>query len=106
MFFVFSPDCGYCNNATQTMVRNMDKLKDVQIIMVTYQPYDEMFTYYREYQLWRYPNITVGRDSQFFFPSFFKIRNFPSFYIYDKKGDFKEFLEGDVGIDALLAALK
>lgn len=106
MFFIFSPDCGHCNTATQMMLRNMDKLKDVQIMMVTYLPYEDMFKFYREYQLWRYPNITVGRDGNFFFPSFFKVKNFPSFYIYDKKGNFQKFLEGDVPAEALLEALK
>lgn len=104
--FVFSPECGHCQHETELMIKNMNKLKNYQILMVTYLPYNEMIEFYNNYKLNRFPNITVGRDAAFFFPVFYKVRNFPSFYIYDKKGNFKQFLEGDVAIDKILDALK
>lgn len=106
IFFIFSPECGHCQHETEMMIRHMDKLKDVQILMVTYLPYNEMMDFYNNYKLNRFPNITVARDAAFFFPVYFKVKNFPSFYIYDKKRNFKEFLEGDVAIDKILKALK
>ena len=84
----------------------MDKLKDVQILMFTYLPYNEMMDFYKNYRLNRFKNITVARDAAFFFPVYFKVKNFPSFYIYDKNRNFKKFLEGDVSVDKIIQALK
>lgn len=106
IFFVFSPECGHCQHETELMIKNIDKLKGVQILMVTYLPYNEMIDFYNNYKLNRFSNITVARDAAFFFPVYFKVKNFPSFYIYDKRGNFRQFLEGDVGIDKILNALK
>lgn len=106
IIFVFSPECGHCQHETEMMIKNMEKLKGTQILMVTYLPYNEMIDFYNNYKLNRFSNITVARDAAFFFPVYFKVKNFPSFYIYDKKGDFKQFLEGDVAIDKIMDALK
>ena len=106
IIFVFSPECGHCQHETELMIKNIDKLKGVQILMVTYLPYNEMIDFYNNYKLNRFSNITVARDAAFFFPVYFKVKNFPSFYIYDKRGNFRQFLEGDVGIDKILNALK
>ncbi|MCO6498447.1 MAG: thioredoxin family protein [Chitinophagaceae bacterium] len=106
MFFVFSPECGHCQSATEMMIKNMSALRHTEIVMVTYLPYDEMMAFYKKYQLNRFPNIVVARDASFFFPTFFKLKNFPSYYIYDRKGKFKQFYEGDVDINKLVVALK
>ncbi len=106
IIFVFSPECGHCQHETEMMIKNMDKLKGLQILMVTYLPYNEMIDFYNNYKLSRFSNITVARDAAFFFPVYYKVRNFPSFYIYDKKGNFKQFLEGDISIDKIVDALK
>jgi thioredoxin-related protein len=47
----------------------------------------------------------MARDTQFFFPVFFKVRNFPSIFVYDKKGNFEKNFEGSVKIEDILAAL-
>lgn len=105
IFFIFSPECGHCKHETEMMLKNINKLKHVQILMITYFPYEEMMDFYKAYNIKDYPQITMARDPKFFFPTYFQVKNFPSFYIYDKKGNFKEFLEGDIKIDTLLNAL-
>lgn len=101
MFFIFSPECGHCQKATAMLVKNMSRLKDVQILMISYFPLSEIRQFYNTYKLGRFSNITVTRDTKFYFPTFFQVRNFPSYYIYDKKWNFKKFLEGDVTIETL-----
>lgn len=106
IFFVFSPECGHCQRATQMITKNIEFFKNTEIVMVTYLPYNEMMDFYKKFQLSKFSNITVARDASFFFPTFYRIKNFPSYYIYDKKGNFKKFLEGDVTMDDILAAIK
>lgn len=105
LFFIFSPDCGHCQHETEMMLQDIHKFKNTQIIMITYLPYDEMIKFYNVYHIANYPQITMARDTKFFFPIFFKVQNLPSLFVYDKKGNFKKNFEGDVKMDSLTAEL-
>ncbi len=105
MFFIFSPECGHCQRATEMIVKNMDKFKDIQILMISYFPLGEIRQFYNRYKLGRFSNVTVSRDTKFYFPTFFQVRNFPSYYIYDKNWNFRKFLEGDVTVATLAKEL-
>ena len=105
IFIVFSPDCEHCQHETKDLLANIDKFKKTQIIMVTYLPYEEMMKFYNDYKIADYPMITMGRDAKFFFPVFFKVRNFPSIYVYDKDGKLRDSFEGTVSIDKIADAL-
>ncbi len=105
LFMIFSPDCEYCQRETDMLLKDIGKFTNTQIIMVTYLPYKEMIKFYHIYKIANYPQITMGRDTRFFFPVFFKVSNLPSLFVYDKKGSFKKAFEGDVKPDTILAEL-
>ena len=73
--------------------------------MITYLPYEEMIKFYKTYKIANYPQITMARDTKFFFPVFFKVRNLPSIFVYDKKGDLKKSFEGSVKIEDIIQEL-
>ncbi|MDP4284249.1 MAG: redoxin domain-containing protein [Bacteroidota bacterium] len=106
VIMVFSPDCGHCQNETNMLIKNINRFKNTQIIMVTYLPYSEMMKFYSIYKIANYPQITMGRDTKYFFPIFFKIQNLPSIFVYDKKGNFKQKFEGDVNPEKILEELQ
>lgn len=105
IFIIFSPDCGHCQHETEMLTQNLQKFRNTQIVMVTYLPYSEMIKFYHIYKIAEYPQITMARDTKFFFPVFFKVQNLPSIFIYDKNGNFKKAFEGDVKPETILAAL-
>ena len=105
VFMIFSPDCEHCQHETEALLANIEKFKGAQIVMITYLPYNEMIQFYKNYKIADYPQITMARDTKFFFPVFFKIRNLPSIFVYDKKGDFKKSFEGSVKIDKIAEEL-
>ena len=105
VFFIFSPDCGHCQHETEMMTREIQKFKNTQIVMITYLPYEEMIKFYKVYNIAKYPQITMARDTKFFFPIYFKVQNLPSIFVYDKKGNFKKSFEGDVKMDSIVAEL-
>ena len=105
IFMIFSPDCEHCQHETEMLTKNIDQFKNTQIIMVTYLPYDEMIKFYHVFKIANYPQITMGRDTRFFFPPFFHVRNLPSIFVYDKDGKFKKSFEGDVKPESILAEL-
>ena len=83
----------------------MKQFKNTQFVMVTYLPWEDLMAFYKVYKIANYPQITMGRDTRFFFPVFFKVTNFPSLFVYDKKGKFVKSFEGDVKPVTILAVL-
>lgn len=106
IFMIFSPDCEYCQHETEMLLKNIKEFKNTQIVMITYLPYKEMIKFYHIYKIADYPQITMARDTRFFFPVFFKVRNLPSLFVYDMKGNFKKAFEGDVKPETLLTELE
>lgn len=105
VFIIFSPDCEHCQRETEMITQSINDFKNTQIVMITYLPYEEMMSFYKTYKIARYPQIVMARDTKFFFPVFFKVRNLPSIFVYDKKGKFKKSFEGDVKVQTIIAEL-
>lgn len=80
LFMVFSPDCEHCQHETEELLANIKKFKNIQIVMITYLPYEEMIAFYKNYKIADYPQIIMARDTKFFFPVFFKVKNLPSVF--------------------------
>lgn len=105
IFIVFSPDCSHCQNEAKMLTQNIKQFKNTQFVMLTYLPYDKMMAFYHVFRIANYPQITMGRDTKFFFPVYFRVRDLPSIFIYDKNGHFKKSFEGDVKPETILAEL-
>ena len=104
LIMYFSPTCDHCQVQTDSMVAEMSKLKDVQILMASYSPLSEMKTFYEERALARYENILMGYDSKYFFPPFYKMSSLPFMALYDKKGNFITSFHGNTAIDKIVEA--
>jgi thioredoxin-related protein len=100
----FSPDCDHCKHQTESILADFKKFKDIEIIMATYQPFEELKEFNDHYRMAEHPNIKMGRDEKFFLPPFYKIRNLPYLALYDKKGNLVTTFEGTQKIDTILAA--
>jgi thiol-disulfide isomerase/thioredoxin len=105
VFIIFSPDCEFCQRETKALIENIDKFHNVQIVMATVLPFNQMLEYYNDFKLANYPIITMGRDGQYFFHTFFNVKYLPAIFIYDKKGRFKKAFEGSVKIENILDEL-
>ena len=105
IIMIFSPDCEHCQRATHDLQAHADEFKNVQIVMASPLDYSMIEKFYKEYNIAAYPNITMGRDGTYFLGSFYKITNFPSIFVYDKKGNFIEKFEGDVPFSKIAKVL-
>jgi thiol-disulfide isomerase/thioredoxin len=102
----FSPDCNHCQHQTEDMLADIDKLKNIEIVMATYQPFEEMVAFYKKYALNKYSNIKLGRDDKYFLPPFFRMQSLPYLALYDKKGKLVTTFEGNVKVDKLVKAFE
>ena len=98
----FSPSCDHCQHQVKDMLKRIDEFKHIQLVLATYQPFEEMVAFISEYKLDKHPNIKVGRDSKYVLPPFYHMQNLPYLALYDKKGSLVTTYQGNVSIDTLL----
>lgn len=82
----FAPDCGHCQYTVGELVKKMDSLKNVFFVFAAYKSLTEIGEFYNHYNLAVYPNIRMGRDPEYFIPSFYHVQSTPYVAVYDKKG--------------------
>lgn len=102
MVFVFSVDCDHCKHLTEEMLKNIDKFKKTQILMVTPFKVEQMKEYYDQYKIKDYPNIIMASEPTRQIMYFYDLHYFPGLYIYDKKQQLVKGFEGTAKIDSLL----
>lgn len=102
----FSPGCEHCIHQFEAMLKRMNDLKKYQIVMPTFQPIEELVEFNKKYKLEKYPNIITGRDTDYFFPPFYQIRNFPYFAFYNRHGKLINTFEGNMTVDNMLKRYK
>jgi hypothetical protein len=104
LFMYFSPTCDHCLLQTDSLLANINKFKDIQIVMATYQPMEEMRQFFTDKKIASYKNIKMGRDVKFFFPPFYKMNNLPFLALYDEKANLITVFEGTTKIPLILEA--
>jgi thioredoxin-related protein len=104
MVMYFSPECDHCKHQTKDLIAEMDKLKNIEIVMATYFPFAEMKDFYKYFRISDYPNIKLGRDEKYQIPSHYKIQSLPFLALYDKNGNLITTFEGNQKIATLLDA--
>jgi thioredoxin-related protein len=105
LIMYFSPTCDHCQHQWADMVQHKDKLKDIQIIMATYQPFEEMADFYKKEKIaGSWPNVHLGRDTQFKLVPFYRMRSLPYQALYDRNGKLITTFEGNVKVEKMLEA--
>lgn len=105
LIFFFSPSCDHCQKQWAEMEKNKDKFKDIQIIMATYQPFDEMVYFYQKHEIGtKWPNVRLGRDVNFKLPPYYQMQGIPYQALYDSRGKLITTFESNVPISKVLDA--
>jgi len=105
-FILFSPDCEHCKKETEELIDKIDSLKNIQIVMATFMPFDKMKEFYNDYKLNRFSNITVGYDTQHILATYYRISYTPFVALYDKKGNLIEGFQGALPITKVIEYLR
>ena len=106
MLMLFNPQCEHCQHETEEMIKNIDKFKDIQIVMATFMPLDSIITFRKKYKLAKFDNITVAQDIHFFLPNFYMVHSLPFLAFYNKKKELISVFEGSMPIEKVLEELK
>jgi len=102
----FSPECGHCQHEAEDIAKNIDSLQQVFFIWASYRDLTDIRNFYQHYQFYKFPNIRMGRDPQYFLPSFFQARYTPFVALYNKDRQFVKAWEMGVEIPELLQFIR
>jgi len=99
----FSPDCEHCQKETEQILHHMDSLKEARFYFVTNDPFDRLRTFKGYYKLDRFPNVTLGRDEDFFLLRHFKGAYPPYLVLYDRQKRQRAAYQGDTPVDTIIS---
>ena len=105
LIMIFSPECGHCQHETTVLLQNIDHFKNAQILMTTWLPYSEMMTFYKNYKIADYPQITMGWDKKDFFLPYYHVQSYPNLVVYNKKGKFVKSFSGEINMKDVWEAM-
>lgn len=82
----FSPDCKYCQEETEDIIKNIDVLQEVQFYYISPMSMKEMKPFFDYYQLQNYENIFVAKDYKAEFYHHFKPKSIPFQVVFGHDG--------------------
>jgi peroxiredoxin len=86
LIFYFSPDCGHCQTETEGLLSKIKDFGNLQVIMITSRPFNDMANFADHYKLARFPSIKIGTDAARYVTRFYDVRFTPFSALYDKRG--------------------
>jgi len=102
LILYFSPDCGHCQLETEEVISKMNELRDLQIVMVTSRPFEDMKNFAEYYKLNRFPSIKIGTDPARLVTRFYDVKTTPFSALYDEKGKLVTVYRNQINMDELI----
>lgn len=102
MLMMFNPQCEHCQHETEELTKNIDKFKDILVVMTTSMPFDSMLRFREKFHLAQYKNIIVSQDENYFLFSYYLAHNLPFLAFYNKKKELISVFEGGLPMDRVL----
>ena len=102
LFLIFSPDCSHCQKEAEELTEYKEKMKDLQIILITMHPLWMMNDFIVKYKLNELPNVIVGKDINYLMQYFYDIHNLPFLSMYNEKGNLIRVFEGSLPIPNII----
>jgi thiol-disulfide isomerase/thioredoxin len=102
----FNPECGHCQDEATALAKNMNKFKNVFFVMAAYKELSLIKEFSEDFGLNTFTNLRIGRDTQYFLPAYYAVRQTPFTAVYDKKGKFVKAFENGYTIEELEKIVK
>lgn len=101
----FSPECGHCQLTAHAFEEKKDELKDIFFVWVSYLPVDTVKKFAEDYKMLDEENVRIGRDPNYFIPSYFRVKFTPFMAVYNKEGKLLKTYESGTDPDTLVKLL-
>lgn len=103
----FSPTCDHCKDFTEAMLKRKKDLADKQIVMISYQPLNDVKKFDEEFHLSSNSNIKVGTEGYtFIVQKYYNIQRFPFVVEYGKGGKLSKIVQYSLQSDRMASELR
>lgn len=102
----FNPDCEHCKHEAQSLKDSISLVKNIQFVFASYSTFGEIRKFDSIYQFSKTDNIKIGRDEQYYIPTYYKVKFTPFVAVYNKDGYLIKAFEGGTNIKNLAAVIK
>ncbi|WP_299568445.1 thioredoxin-like domain-containing protein [uncultured Pedobacter sp.] len=102
----FDASCKGCQEETDTLIKYMDKMNNVNLLFLTVQDLESVRLYQRYFKLERFKNVTVAFDRDSSLAKHFGTATTPLLAIYDRNKNLRGVFEGQADMQKLLATVK
>lgn len=106
LILYFSPDCGHCQLETEEVIGKMKELDNLQIVMITSRPFEDMANFASHYKISRFPTIKIGTDPSRMVTQFYDVKFTPFSALYNKKGKLIKVYEQGINMPELVSLIK
>jgi len=106
LILYFSPDCGHCQVETEEILGKIRELSNLQIVMITSRPFEDMVRFADHYKINRFPTIKIGNDPSRRITRFYDVKFTPFSALYDKKGKLIKVYDQGINMDELIGLVK
>ncbi|MGF6850207.1 thiol-disulfide isomerase/thioredoxin [Chitinophaga sp. W3I9] len=106
VLFYFSPYCPFCKMEMKEIVKNINRLGNIEFYILTPYSFTEMKNFYDEFDLKRFNNIKTGIDNQLFIGKYFNTVSIPYIAIYGQDKRLNGAFVGNVNSDQIIAVSK
>ena len=102
VFFYFSPECDHCQFQTDSILTNMDSLRNVKFYFLSNDSMNLVKEFSKSRNMDKYDNVLVGIDMKGYYLKHYTPKSTPSVAIFDKKQQLKYMLDGGTDIHTLI----
>jgi len=89
----FQPDCPECQAFTAALAKKLPALKDLQIVMITFEDLKLVKAFDEKYHLSQHPNLKIGSEGYtFIVQKYYQIEHFPIVACFDPSGSLLRIL--------------
>jgi thiol-disulfide isomerase/thioredoxin len=103
VFFLFGPNCPYCQQQMDEIKTNMIELENIQFVILTGEGFRGMKDFVDQNGLNGYPNVIAGLDTADFFMKYYKLGGYPSTAFYNKEGVLQNMYSGEVKMEKFIS---
>ena len=102
LFIYFNSECDFCNHEAEMVQQNIEQLKDIQVVFISYEPVEKIKQFATKFKLLNHDNISFLSDSKISFATTFDVKSMPCLVLYDKENNLIEKIKGQVKIETVL----
>ena len=102
LFIYFNSECDFCNHEAEMVQENIENLKDIQVVFVSYEPLEKIQLFATKFNLLNHANIHFLSDPKASFAATFDVNALPCLVLYDDDRNLIEKIKGQVKMETIL----